>query len=305
MYQEVRSFFNQYSWIKDWPQFEQTINKIINEKPKHILIPSLIGDSFGTPEAVLLPGTASLFLVFSAVILLDDLLDGDQRFSKDIGEMAGLSNITSAMIALAYAIVLEAYNHSAQGRLGMLSISDTLSRVAFGQALDVLNPSSESDYWRMVRLKSGSFFSGAFVLGGIAANLTPQDFSILKQLGETYGILIQLHDDLRDSLEVPANPDWFNGRFPLPILYAHLVDHEHREMFDRIRHHVDAPENLRAAQEILVHCGAISYGLDQVTKYHDQGCRLLQRLNCDNPAPIRKLFDELVSPVESLLNAFV
>ena len=305
MYQKVLSYFNQIPGFQDWPQFEHTVNKIINDKPKHILIPGLIGQAFGVSQAALDPGTACLFLLFSAVILVDDFLDGDQRFSENTMEMARLSNIAGAMIALAYKIMLEAYGNSSQLLFGVASISDLLTRVAFGQALDVLNPSTESEYWRMVRLKSGSFFSGAFALGGIAMGLDSQNLAVLKELGETYGILIQLHDDLRDCLQVPANPDWRNGRFPLPILYAHLVDHEYREVFERVRHQVDIPGNLRAAQEILVRCGAISYGLDQIRKYHERGCRLLQCLNCADPVPIERLLDELVNPVESLLDTLV
>lgn len=47
---------------------------------------------------------------------------------------------------------------------------------------------------------------GFDTLGGLAA------------LGQIYGLMLQFHDDLRDALERPANPDWRYGRFTLPIL---------------------------------------------------------------------------------------
>ncbi len=52
-------------------------------------------------------------------------------------EVACLSNVTIAMIALVLQILLE--------------ISDDSSRVALGHALDVLSPSSEFKYWQMAR----------------------------------------------------------------------------------------------------------------------------------------------------------
>lgn len=40
---------------------------------------------------------------------------------------------------------------------------------------------------------------------------------------ELYGEMI--HDNLNDTMVVPANPDWLQGRKPLPILFAQTVEH--------------------------------------------------------------------------------
>lgn len=59
-------------------QFEHTIRKIINEKPKRTLIPSLVGQSFGVMASCFLEPSVGP-RIFSAVILVGDLLDGDQQ----------------------------------------------------------------------------------------------------------------------------------------------------------------------------------------------------------------------------------
>lgn len=129
-------------------------------------------------------------------------MDGD-RFAPVAGYTAGeLANRSLGLAGWGF--------DTLGGLSGKSESYGTLSRLPYlvsaGQALDVGNPETEEAYWVLATLKSGSFFSGAFTLGGLAA------------LGQIYGLMLQFHDDLRDALERPANPDWRYGRFTLPIL---------------------------------------------------------------------------------------
>jgi len=167
-----------------------------------------------------------------------------------------------------------------------------------------INHLSESQYWEVVRLKSGAFFSGAFSLGGAASGVDKVELEVLCNLGCEFGILIQIHDDLRDSLAVPANTDWENGRHPLPILFAETVNHPWRERFIAIRSHVSKLQLLNEAQEILLRCGAISYGMDQIETHYADAMRLLDRLRVKDKSILIQAFDELRRPVESLIERF-
>ena len=59
--------------------------------------------------------------------------------------------------------------------------------------------------------------------------------------------MVQIHDDLNDSLAVPANPDWTLGRAPLPILFAQVVNHPDRTRFHELRGVIAEPAALALA----------------------------------------------------------
>jgi geranylgeranyl pyrophosphate synthase len=102
---------------------------------------------------------------------------------------------------------------------------------AFGQFLDVQAPADESDYWQVTKTKSSPFFGAALQVGALAGGGTLETAEQLKKLGCLYGEMIQIHDDMHDSMETPANPDWIQGRSPLPILFASQVKHPEQERF--------------------------------------------------------------------------
>jgi geranylgeranyl pyrophosphate synthase len=216
-----------------------------------------------------------------------------------------LANLSAGLIALAYKVLLDLEGDAMMHAKGQAILSDLIFKVAFGQALDAENIASDEAYWQVARLKSGGFFSGAFALGALAAGVGPEDWVILQSLGEIYGILIQIHDDLRDAFAVPANPDWLNGRYTLPILFAHLVEHPERTRFDQIRRDVSDPAALEEAQEILIRSGALSFGFYKIEEYNQKAIELLGQLSTTNTAGFEKLFKELVEPVEGLVNKLV
>lgn len=125
----------------------------------------------------------------------------------------------------------------------------------------------------------------------------------LKAVGQSYGEIIQIQDDLHDSMETPANPDWVQARCPLPILFASIVEHPDRELFLELRKVVADPSALREAQEILIHCGAVSYCIAQLIRIHHEAEGLVKNIPLANPAPLVSLLDEVIAPVHKLLEA--
>ena len=305
MFSEIMRYFKNYEPLSDWKELDQLVSKIINDKPKHILLPALIAKAYGYNNGRVIGGSACLTLAFASIIVLDDLLDGDQRFSENSIGSADLANMSSALVALAFKILQESLNSDMSIQKGISLLSAMLETVAYGQALDAKNPKSEEAYWKVTRLKSSAFFSGAFGLGGLAIDLDEDELEKLKALGREYGILIQIHDDLRDSLEVPPNPDWQNGRHPLPILFAETVDHPRQTQFIHLRAGIDDPEVLAEAQEILIRCGAISYGMYQIKTHYQESMRLLALLQAEDPDSLKRAFDELLHPVNSLIEKLV
>ena len=300
MYSKIADYFQENAILKSWPESQELLLSIINEKPKHICIPEVIAGCYGKSEHVLFSATASLALAYVGIVILDDVLDGDQRFGPDGAELA---NMGAALFSLANLELANISNSPTTSLLAQKILSEMWFNVALGQSLDVQNPDTEEGYWRVAKLKSGAFFKCAFILGGLAGAAPDADMEMLGLLGEEYGYLLQIHDDLNDALEVPANSDWLNGRFTLPLLFAHTVDHPWRERFIAIQKNVGDPEILKEAQGILVRCGALSYGLFQIQEQADRVEGLLAELNMGDLGEIRNLFDELITPAEDLVNA--
>jgi geranylgeranyl pyrophosphate synthase len=301
MFTKIMDYFQNHDTFFNWKDMNRLITKIINDKPKHILIPNLIAKAYGCDDERIIAAGACLALAFSSIIILDDLLDNDQRFSQDGTNPADLANISAALVSLAYRILPAFLNSGDDIYKGIVILSEMLEKVAYGQSMDARNPCSEAEYWKVTQLKSSAFFSGAFALGGLAVGVGLPGLEKLQELGRQYGVLIQIHDDLRDSLEIPPNPDWHNGRHPLPILFAETVEHPLQSRFIDIRGSVDDPHILAEAQEILIRCGAISYGMHQIRVHYQESMKLMELLRIDDASHIKMAFDELLHPVDQLI----
>ena len=300
MYSKIAAYFQQNAILNSWPETQELLISIINEKPKHLCVPELIANCYNPSTQALFSATTSLTLAYAGIIILDDVLDGDQLYGTD---SAMLANMGAALFSLANLEVAAISENPTTSLLAQKILSEMLFNVALGQSLDSQNPDTEEGYWQAAALKSGAFFKGAFLLGGLVGQASDKDLETLGSLGQEYGLLLQIHDDLKDALEVPANSDWLNGRLSLPLLFAHTVDHPWKERFNNIRQEVNTPELLFEAQGILVRCGALSYGLFQIQEHADRVDEFFGKLEMEDQKEIRKLFDELIIPAEEMVNA--
>jgi len=305
MYQKIKLYLQEDEFINPWPDLTQFVISIINEKPKHILIPGLIAAAYGGEVEGQLMANVVLTLLFSAIVSVDSILDGDEDGPMQGYSCGELANLSLGLAGWAVQTLRRLARETWVNVEGYAVLSRILYQVSFGQALDSSNPETEEDYWQLAMMKSGAFFSGAFTLGGLVGGASAADLTRLSALGQYYGVMLQIHDDLRDALETPANPDWVNGRYTLPILYAHLVDHPERARFDSIRMRVDDGCLLEEAQIILVRSGALSYGLYQIQELSQQVKFELEGLSPVDDGEIRRMFNELVQPVENMLEAVV
>lgn len=299
MYLLLMAHFREHPFLSAWHVLQELLLSIINEKPKHIRIPELIANCYAPSDQAVFAASSSLAFAYAAIVVLDDIIDNDQRFGSDCAKLA---NMAGALFALS---VQELSSISTDPRRVLQAqkvFSEMYGNVALGQSKDAENPNTEDQYWQVARLKSGAFFKGTFLLGGLAGDAPTTDYESLGELGEEYGLMLQVHDDLSDALEVPPNSDWLNGRFNLPILFAYTVEHPWKTRFREICRDVNHPALLEEAQRILVQCGALSYGLYQIQEHADCVMRLLSKLEMSNQREIRKLFNELISPVERLVN---
>jgi geranylgeranyl pyrophosphate synthase len=125
----------------------------------------------------------------------------------------------------------------------------------------------------------------------------------LRDLGTLFGEVVQLHDDLLDTFQSPAAPDWTQGRPNLLILYARTADHPDRAQFVELLPRVGDSDALREAQQILIRCGAVSYCAYHLAERHRRARQLLAAIPLADATPMTELFAQLVRPLIELLRS--
>lgn len=288
--------------VTTWAELVQTIQRIAQNKPRdwHLPIATCLAVGGSQPQA--LPAIAILANLQASIILVDDMLDNDPRGQYHTLGHGVTANLALALQATAHQIIAQS-QLSANNQLTLHNaISHMMHQTAQGQALDVQTITTEEAYWDMVRLKSAPFYGMAFYIGAVVGNAPAGTANQILQLGQLFGEMIQIHDDLEDTMSIPANPDWTENRAPLPILFAQTVPHPDRDHFIHLRQQLPNPLALARAQQILLECGAISYCLHQLQQRHTQALTLLNSLDIPAPHHITSLINDMSRPIDTLIN---
>lgn len=291
--------------IESWQEAQALFQQAAARRPNHWLLPVRACEAVGGAKEKARPAVLAVGCTHLSLLLVDDMLDADPRGSYHHLGMPTCANLACTFQAAA----LHAIGQCSQDLAARLAALDSFNAMflatTFGQFLDANTkmPHDEVSYWRVTQAKSSPFFGAAMQVGALAGGGTLQTARSLNQLGCLYGEMIQIHDDMHDSMETPANPDWVQGRYPLPILFAALVKHPEQQRFRALSQMTSDPTALQEAQEILIHCGAISYCADQLLRKHSTAKRILGDITLRDHRPILSLLDEVVSPVHKLLEA--
>lgn len=284
----------------EWSEAQGVLQRIAIKEPRDWRLPVLACEAVGGDPNESPPAIAAIAFAQIAIILIDDMLDSDPR-----GEHHNIGLPATANLAAAFQCV--ALDSLARAKLDLpikTAAIDNLNRMllmtSHGQYLDTQNVLDEAAYWRVVKNKSAPFFGTSLYLGALCGGASLEAAQLVKRFGQLYGEMIQIHDDLNDSLAVPANPDWNLGRASLPILFAQTVEHPQRERFRELRQVITEPEALNEAQTILLRSGAISYGIHHLLERHREGRDLLQMMSLQHKETLESLLEEQVEPVRQL-----
>lgn len=302
IYQTTTEYLLKLPIFDSWHEMESILRRSAATHPRDWELPVIACEALGQAREKAIPACAALACAQISIILVDDMLDDDPR-----GEYHRIGSGRAANFALAFqaagAEALLESGASTKIRLEALnSLSQMMSTTALGQELDVQNPADENSYWQVVKNKSAPFYGCAFHLGALFGEATQSATSGLKRLGELYGEMIQIHDDLNDTMAVPANSDWLQGRKPLPILFAQSVQHPQRARFMELYQNISAENALQEAQEILIRCGAVSYCVDQLLRRHQAAQAILEKISLRNKAIVDSVIAAIIAPVERLFD---
>lgn len=298
--------FSSIPYVREWTELQTLFARVASSKPGHWLLPLCACEAVGeTPIQQVIPILVAVACSHIGIVLIDDMLDADPRGEYLQVGHAAAANMASALQAAALDAVSRC-GMSPESKLTALhSINKMFLSTTLGQYWDVQSAEiDEAGYWRIAKTKSSPFFGEALHLGALIGGASVNLAEKVKELGYLYGEMIQVHDDLYDTMSLPANPDWSEGRSPLPILYARLVDHPKRARFEKLRQKAGvSPKALKEAQEILVQCGAVSYCVDHLLDRYQIVRKTLAAESMARPSKLIRLFEELVSPVWKLFQA--
>ena len=186
------------------------------------------GSPLGASSSALIPAAVSIELLHLASLVHDDIID-------EATERRGVPALHLAMghdraLVVGDLLIVAAFDVIGQMRVAVPAevfagsveaLSEGAQRCCSGQIeeLDTRDQMlSEDRYLDVVAKKTGSLFSVAASLGGLAAGAGDEDLATLATIGTELGVAYQIRDDLRDGADGVAQ---FAPSF---ATYARAVD---------------------------------------------------------------------------------
>lgn len=286
--------------VESWPEMQTALTRTASKKPRDWRLPVLACEAVGGRHEQAIPAAAAIACLQISIILIDDMLDADPRGEYNRIGAPSAANLASGFQAAGLEAIARGEAKPATKLAALQNLNQMMLTTALGQHMDVQNPEDEATYWDLVRTKSSPFFGAAMHVGALLGGATIETAEQVKRLGHIYGEMIQIHDDLNDTMAIPANPDWTLGRSPLPILYAQVVEHPDRERFIEVHQAIPDPEALTEAQTILIRCGAVSYAVDQLLRRCQVAREILAATSLIHREGLEVLLDDVVDPVKKL-----
>ena len=303
IYQSAVGYLLTFPIFDAWQEMSRILQQLAAKRPRDWQLPVIACQAVGESAEKAIPASAALACAQISIILVDDMLDDDPRGEYQRIGCGRASNFVLAFQNAGMDALIKSGASSSAWLEALNSLNRMMLTTAHGQELDVQNSEDEACYWRVVENKSAPFYGCALHLGALFAEVREETAQNLKQLGRIYGEMIQLHDDLNDTMAVPATPDWLQKRKPLPILFALTVEHPDRARFIELYENVSAGNALQEAQEILIRCGAVSYSVDQLIRRYQTAQEILNKTPLANKESVNSLIEGVIAPVWNLFDS--
>jgi geranylgeranyl pyrophosphate synthase len=303
IYEQMTDQFMRLPYLSNWDEVTVLFGRLASRKPYHWMLPVWACEGVGGSNDQAVSAAVSIACSQISIILVDDMLDSDPRGEYRLVGAPATANMACALQAAA-AVAIATSRIDSDARLEALSSFDRMILLTtLGQYWDSSPATDEASYWQIVRAKSSPFFGSALYIGALLGGANIQVAGKLNDLGHIYGEMIQIHDDLNDAMEVPANPDWTSEHSSLPILFAQIVEYPEKSRFMELRRNALDPEKLAEAQSILIRCGAISYGIDQLVQRYQKCQELLKEIQLTHRSGLDLMLDMVIDPVKKVFNS--
>ena len=219
IFDQIVKEFSIIPHVKEWNEVQTLFRNVASATPAHWLLPLHICNSVGGTMEQAVPALVAVACSHIGIVLVDDMLDEDPRGEYlKVGQPAA-ANMASALQSAALTMISHSGMTSDVKLHAIESVNEMFLATTIGQYWDVNSIVKDEDfYWKVAKAKSSPFFGTSFHIGALMGGASLRTAAEIKQLGCLYGEMIEIHDDLGDTLAIPANPDWADGRSPLPIL---------------------------------------------------------------------------------------
>ncbi len=300
--ESIKSRLRAYPEVLAWPEIVALLDRPARRTDFNCWdYPGIAARSVGGTVEVALPAAAAIFCSLASIHLVDDMLDEDPRGAYHVWGNGRTANIALALQAFAARVLDEEGMDPARRSLLQQCLAKMTIATCWGQQLDAGDLEGEEAYWQVVRLKTPPLFGCALELGALLGGAEEGLASRIGSLGTSIGEIVQVSDDLKDAMEVPACPDWFRRGGNLAILYARLAAHPERERFEVVRLEAGQEAGLKEAQDLLVRSGAVSYGAYSILESYKRAQKVLRDLPLVDAAPLTELIESHISPLLELL----
>jgi geranylgeranyl pyrophosphate synthase len=288
--------------VAAWPDMTRILEQHVDKPHQVWEWPYRSCRAVGGEESLASSSAAATLCMILGILLVDDMLDQDPRgVHLQLGD-AVAANISFAFQSASFRMLSSTPVDAERRAAVMQAFAEMGLTMAYGQDLDARNLSGEENYWKVTYAKSGVYFGTALYAGAIIGKADAKTAARIRKFGELVGDVIQIHDDIKDALEIPANPDWKQMRNNLLFLYAKTADHPDRERFLELQSRVDDASALQEAQQILVRSGAISYGLYHVCHRYHTCLGILKEVPLKDPDILAEMAVRFIRPLTEILD---
>lgn len=250
--------------LQEWPELRSILNKA---KPGTISFFDIAYSTMGNTEIDSNPIRGAILCFLVQCILIDDILDEDEKGAwKDLG--AGrTANLASALQARQHFLVYESKFSDQQKQETSFCLGQMNLKIAHVQELATQNKVNEDLYWKIVHGKSGNICGSSMKMGAILGEASSQELEILYSIGKHMGEIGQISNDLRGAFQKQVNPDWNMPGSSLPILLALTAEHEYLdELKELMSQDLSQEGRLERAQDLLIKSGAVSRCCDHISQ---------------------------------------
>jgi geranylgeranyl pyrophosphate synthase len=266
-----------------------------------------------------IPVATAYEFAHAAALVQDDIIDGSEsrRGDESIVKRYGLrSAILASNLLLAYVPreiseygELEPNGGQKLAKLFEL-LGDAYASSVLGEFLDLemarKNDSSESDYERMIALKTGALIGASSASGVVVGERSVNDrmVDVAYRFGESLGMAYQVQDDLLDivgderALGKPVFVDITGGKKNLVLIHtAQCCTAEDREFLAGISASGGRPlaeTEIERARDLFARCGSIDYARKVASGYVERARSMLDALEpCEARGKLAELCEYL------------
>jgi octaprenyl-diphosphate synthase len=233
---------------------------------------------------------AAVEMLHNATLLHDDVADGSKvrRGAPTVASFLGASR--SVLVGDYWLVKAETQVLAVGNRMTEIldMFANTLSLLAEGEMLQLEKASScdttEEDYLRIIRSKTGSLFETACLSAAVSVNAPEDVMGAVGDYARYLGLAFQIKDDILDysgtDIGKPVGVDIREQKITLPLLGAlSRVDAGRREEIrGMVRDIAEHPGNVSVLMDFVRDNDGISYARERLAEYSAKAAQAASKL---------------------------